>query len=207
VATADGEIPRSKVTRHCASYPTLSLPAELRHAGAGAVVFTLGSVEATVEVTAEPDRVVTRDCVELDGFDTSEIRSAAAEDELDEAPQFRVNVTRPGPLVVDAPLPDHFPTARYGTGDLSVKWSGGEAGTGVEILLAARAADDQGQGIVRCWTKDDGAHDIPATLVDPYRGGASVVTVSRILTEPVEIEGWDFRPFWTDCTSVDVFPY
>ena len=148
------------------------------------------------------------DCVaDLDLVEEATMRSAAADDDTDEAPAFMVTVPRPDPLAIDAPARDHFPTARYDDGDMRVRWSGGDVEAGVEILIQAWAADDTGQGVVRCWTSDDGTHDVPAQFVDPYREGTSVVTVSRIVSQAEEIGGWEIRSFWTESRSVSVFPY
>lgn len=209
VAASDGDVDRSRVSEECAVYPGFDSAESLRPAGAGVVVFQLGSIERNVTALPERPNPISLDCaVDMDLVELAQMQSAAGEDADDEAPAFAVEVARPDPLVIDLPAADaEHPAPPYGEGALRVAWSGGEIGTGVEITLQAWAEDDTGQGIVRCWTGDDGDHSIPASFVDPYREGNSTLTVSRIVSQKEDFEGWEIRSTWIESRSMGVFPY
>ncbi len=206
VAEVRGESERTMWKNQCALYPDLEMEGEagLRPAGGGVVVFGLGAMSRNVTAPPEWNPAVDLDCeTQLSGPLVS-AQSADLEDADDEAPEFSLEVERPAPVVIDAPFADQFPTARFeAAGSLEVRWSGeGLPGSGVEILLESRAAEDDGDGIVRCWTPDDGSHVIHRSLVDLFRDQPSTVTVSRVnVVHTEDLEGWGIRLAWWESTS------
>jgi hypothetical protein len=209
VAETDGESERTMWKDQCALYPDLEMETEagLRPAGGGVVVFGLGPFDRNVTAPPEWNPPVDLDCATELGGSLVTARSADAEDAGDEAPEFALEAERPAAVAIDAPVAEDFPTARFEPeGPLEVRWSGeGLPGSGVEILLEARAGADDGDGIVRCWTPDDGGHRIDASLVDLFRDQPSTVTVSRVnvvTAEDLETDaGWHVRLAWRESTS------
>lgn len=194
VASAAGMLPESGSEGSCIVTETTSWVglADPVPACAGVIQFEFGGSERRLTVCgdafAPPIDVMCGAVSSADG-----LRVTSYTEGVDGAMLGSLDalVEKPAVPTIRVPAPQGEGTAVWpeGEGDLRVEWDSQDA-DGVEVVVGATSGSGPQ---VRCRTADDGAFDVPAALLAPYRSGTAFVEVAALEQARTDPDGFAFR--------------